>query len=122
MTTASVKFMLFELNFLTNYFVTPDVQRYLFLHSTVDIISNPVLSWLSFRIVIQLLLVKNHSFITLNFPGENLDKGSPEDADLKASEGVLYPLETFFAIFRDSFPTSLKYQQRRRDDEKNILF
>ena len=33
---------------------------------------------------------------TLNFRGESHDKGLPEDADVKASEGVLYSWEAFF--------------------------
>jgi hypothetical protein len=43
------------------------------------------------------------------------DKGLPEDAGVKASEGVLYPLEAFFVIFQDYFPTFLKHKKGRRD-------
>ena len=36
---------------------------------------------------------KNQSLLTLNFRGENHDKGLAEDASVTASGGIVYPLE-----------------------------
>jgi len=43
---------------------------------------------------------KNQSLLTLNFLGESHEKGEPEDADMKASWGVLRPLEAFFLLYQ----------------------
>jgi hypothetical protein len=79
----------------------PEAQRGLFSHSTIDLIRNPILSWVSSRIEIHLLLAtfKNQSLLTLNFRGESHDKGFSEDADVRATEGVC-PLEACFVLKR----------------------
>jgi hypothetical protein len=41
------------------------------------------------------VILKNHLHLTLNFREESYDKGLSEDADVKASEGVLCPFEAF---------------------------
>jgi hypothetical protein len=41
----------------------------------------------------------------LNFHGESHEKGLPKDAHVKASGGVLCPLEAFILIYQGSFPT-----------------
>ena len=76
---------------LTNHLVFPDVQRWLCSHSTIDPIRNPILSWVSSRIEIHLLLakIKNQSLWTLNIREESHEKGLPEDADAKASKGFI---------------------------------
>jgi hypothetical protein len=41
----------------------------------------------------------------------------PEDAEMKASEGILGPLEAFIVLYQDFFPTTtfLKHAKVRRD-------
>jgi len=52
--------------------------------------------------------------LTLNFRGESHDKGLPKDANVKASEGVLCPLEAFL-LFSALFPKiPKKWNERRR--------
>jgi len=54
----------------------------------------------SSRIEIHLLLAtfKNQSLLAFNLRGESHEKGLPEDAMTKASEGVLYLLESYFVL------------------------
>ena len=44
--------------------------------------------------------IKNHSLSTFNFCGESHDKGLPEGVNMKASEGVLFPLKAFSSLFK----------------------
>jgi len=59
--------------------------------------------------------LKNQSLLTLNLRGESHEKGYAEDADTKASGGVLGPLEAFCVHYQDSFPTFLKHNKGKGD-------
>ena len=57
---------------------------------------------MSSQIEFHLLLAtfKNRLTFNLQLHEESHEKGLPEDADVRASEGVLYPLEVFLLFFK----------------------
>jgi hypothetical protein len=82
---------------------------------------SPVLSGVSSENEIHLLLAtfKNQSLLTLNLRGESHEKGLPEDANMRASEGILYPFEALFRPLSRLFP-NIPEKQKRKEGWKMI--